>query len=64
MLFLRFSAVMPPLIRVIRKWLLQSNYFAPVAGKKRARTFALKLIVTVRRFAERAEPLCFALKWF
>jgi hypothetical protein len=38
------------------------NYFAPVPGRKRRRVLAERVRETERRFAERSEPLCFALK--
>jgi len=43
---------------------VNANYFAPELGRKRRRTFAVKVIETWRRFALRCDPLCFALKWF
>ena len=46
------------------KMITTINYFAPVAGKKRRRTFIDKLIATEPRLLRRCPPLCFALKWF
>ena len=46
------------------KMITTINYFAPVAGKKRRRTFIDKLIATEPRLPRRSPPLCLALKWF